>query len=171
MFIIRVTGYYADVKNGCKTFHICVDDGSSTKLRRSFSCPNGTLFDQANKVCQWKDNVDCSNSHPFAPRQPIPVSPITSQRNEIRPTSIPFNTQIPSPINNVLGSTPPSFLLSGIGQPSPASGSLDAGRSIQEMRRNTDDNSMRSDSLLLTPPQIRPQLFRPSDQLDNHQKA
>lgn len=172
----NVTGYYADMKNGCQTYHICIADGSGSGLKRSFACPNGTLFDQASSVCQWKDDIDCSKSHLFYPRSAASTnSPSTlHSSSEIRPTMSPFNTQIPSPTesNDHQGNTTPSgFLFSGVGQPSPAMGSLDAGRSLEETRRQTDENAMRPTRNLFSPPQFRPKLFRPSERLDDHRRA
>jgi hypothetical protein len=74
--------------------------------------------------------------------------------------------------NNFPDSTPPTnFMNFGAGQPSPAHGSLDAGRSLDDTRRNTDISPIRSRSTLYTPPQIRPPLFRASEQLDDRRKA
>lgn len=167
------------MKNGCRTFHICISDGSESGIKRSFACPNGTLFDQVNTVCQWKDDVDCSKSQLFYPRPAVSstVSPSSLQNGgDIRPTTSPFNTQIPSPVdhNNFHRppTTPSGLIFSGVGQPSPAMGSLDAGRSLDETRRLADVNSaMRPTRNLFSPPQIRPSLFRPSEQLDDHRRA
>ena len=178
-----VTGYYADVINGCRTFHICIADGSSSGLKRSFACPNGTLFDQANTVCQWKDDMDCSKSSFFFPRPAASATSTSTSSNTgsvMRPTTpSPFNTQIPSPMNNnnFPSATPSgSLIFSGLGQPSPAAGSLDAGRSLeqQDTRRNTEfvvESGVRPMRNLYSPPQIRPSLFRPSEQLDDTRKA
>lgn len=170
----RPPGYYADVKNECRTFHICIDDGSASGLKRSFACPNGTLFDQVNSVCQWKESMDCSKSHLFYPRRAASSteSATTASNSEIRPTSSPLNSQIPSPIGGFLNSTPPTnFMFLGVGQPSPAMGSLDAGRSLEDTRRNADNGGIRTRSTLYAPPQIRPPLFRPSERIDDPRKA
>nr|CAD7257182.1 unnamed protein product [Timema shepardi] len=44
----RQAGYYADPEAGCQKY--------------SFLCPNGTLFNQAVRVCDWWFNVDCKTS-------------------------------------------------------------------------------------------------------------
>ena len=158
------------MKNGCQTFHICIDDGisSSAGLKRSFACPNGTLFDQTSTICQWKDGVDCSKSQMFYPRPPpAAAAAATPQSDTIQQppstTASPFNTQIPSPTDNRFqhnGATPPSsmhgLMFSNVGQPSPALGSLDAGRSMHGFSRSSDDQH----------PGVRPALFRPSEQLN-----
>ena len=53
-------GYYADTDADCQAFHICAPDGSSSLLKYSFLCPNGTLFNQQYFICDWWFNVDCS---------------------------------------------------------------------------------------------------------------
>jgi len=53
-------GYYADVEARCQVFHVCHDYRKS-----SFLCPNGTLFDQQNFVCNWYFNVNCAKSPQF----------------------------------------------------------------------------------------------------------
>jgi len=53
----QIGGYYADVEARCQVFHVCHDYRKS-----SFLCPNGTLFDQQNFVCNWYFNVNCANS-------------------------------------------------------------------------------------------------------------
>merc|ERR1712071_420407 len=55
-----IGGYYADVEARCQVFHVCHDYRKS-----SFLCPNGTLFDQQNFVCNWYFNVDCAISPQF----------------------------------------------------------------------------------------------------------
>lgn len=64
----KIYGYYADVSNECKIFHVCVpvldNQGQATQppLIFSFFCNNGTIFNQENLVCDYADNVDCSQS-------------------------------------------------------------------------------------------------------------
>ena len=43
-----------------QSFHICAPDGSSSLIKYSFLCPNGTLFNQQYFICDWWFNVDCS---------------------------------------------------------------------------------------------------------------
>ncbi|XP_032454552.1 flocculation protein FLO11 isoform X1 [Nasonia vitripennis] len=50
-------GYYADPETNCQVFHIC---DNSRKI--SFLCPNGTIFQQSQLICDWWFKVDCSKS-------------------------------------------------------------------------------------------------------------
>ncbi|XP_044014110.1 putative uncharacterized protein DDB_G0282133 [Aphidius gifuensis] len=50
-------GYYGDTETNCQVFHIC-DNGRKT----SFLCPNGTIFQQSQLICDWWFKVDCSKS-------------------------------------------------------------------------------------------------------------
>ncbi|XP_030554027.1 uncharacterized protein LOC115757757 isoform X2 [Drosophila novamexicana] len=54
-------GLYADTDLGCMVFHVCAltDDGM---VRKSFLCPENTLFDQTILKCNWWFYVDCSSS-------------------------------------------------------------------------------------------------------------
>ncbi|XP_077531078.1 uncharacterized protein LOC144143149 [Haemaphysalis longicornis] len=51
----RSLGYYADVSNDCKIFHVCnpvlMSDGQVAMMQYSFVCPNQTLFDQQTLTC------------------------------------------------------------------------------------------------------------------------
>jgi len=55
-------GYYADPGAECQAFHICTADGTGGLAIYSFLCPNGTLFNQENFVCEYWFNVDCSQA-------------------------------------------------------------------------------------------------------------
>lgn len=67
----KIYGYYADVNNECKIFHVCVPvldaegQPSQPALIFSFFCGNGTLFNQENLVCDHSENVDCSQAENF----------------------------------------------------------------------------------------------------------
>ncbi|XP_048512385.1 mucin-5AC isoform X2 [Athalia rosae] len=50
-------GYYADLETNCQVFHIC-DNGRKI----SFLCPNGTIFQQSQLICDWWFKVDCGKS-------------------------------------------------------------------------------------------------------------
>ncbi|XP_046628884.1 mucin-4 isoform X2 [Neodiprion virginianus] len=50
-------GYYADPETNCQVFHIC-DNGRKI----SFLCPNGTVFQQSQLICDWWFKVDCGKS-------------------------------------------------------------------------------------------------------------
>ena len=57
------TGFYADVANNCQVFHYCWEVPVSAAgedprtFHWSFICPNQTLFDQANLVCNHIGNA------------------------------------------------------------------------------------------------------------------
>ena len=61
-------GYYADVNNACKVFHICVpiydNEGSLDRMDKySFVCGEGTVFDQATLTCNYPENAfPCQDS-------------------------------------------------------------------------------------------------------------
>ncbi|RWS26868.1 uncharacterized protein B4U80_02133 [Leptotrombidium deliense] len=57
---VAFPGYYADVETGCQVWHYCQLDGRHDK----FLCPNGTIFNQETRVCDWWYNVHCPSS-PF----------------------------------------------------------------------------------------------------------
>merc|ERR1711931_474428 len=53
-------GYYADVNNGCKVFHICVpiydNEGALDRMDKySFVCGEGTQFDQSTLTCNYPE--------------------------------------------------------------------------------------------------------------------
>ncbi|KAH8365640.1 hypothetical protein KR093_002988, partial [Drosophila rubida] len=54
----RQPGYYADTETRCQVWHWCLHSGH----QYSFLCPNGTVFNQAVRVCDWWSNVNCANS-------------------------------------------------------------------------------------------------------------
>lgn len=51
------SGYYADLETDCQVFHIC-EEGKKI----SFLCPNGTIFQQSELICEWWNKVNCTNS-------------------------------------------------------------------------------------------------------------
>ncbi|XP_037923077.1 mucin-5AC isoform X1 [Hermetia illucens] len=53
-------GYFADLETDCQVFHIC-DDGRKI----SFLCPNGTIFQQPELICDWWFKVNCGKSPNF----------------------------------------------------------------------------------------------------------
>jgi len=57
-----VEGYYADPEADCQLYHVCSDSGDGKYVKFDFLCPNGTVFNQAEFVCDWWFNVDCSTS-------------------------------------------------------------------------------------------------------------
>ena len=50
-------GFYGDPEADCKVFHVCVREG-----KKSFVCPNQTLFHQQFLICDWSNKVDCSTT-------------------------------------------------------------------------------------------------------------
>ncbi|CAG4941921.1 unnamed protein product [Parnassius apollo] len=54
----RILGaYYADVKSGCKAFHVCVNVAGGGIRDFRFYCPPGTLFHQEAQTCtDWGDD-------------------------------------------------------------------------------------------------------------------
>ncbi|XP_003702923.1 uncharacterized protein LOC100877474 [Megachile rotundata] len=51
----KQTGLYADLDYDCRIFHACDDSGKGFPV----ICPNNTLFDQRERICTDKDQVDC----------------------------------------------------------------------------------------------------------------
>nr|XP_023022761.1 uncharacterized protein LOC111511002 isoform X1 [Leptinotarsa decemlineata]XP_023022762.1 uncharacterized protein LOC111511002 isoform X1 [Leptinotarsa decemlineata] len=51
------SGYYADLDTDCQVFHICEEE-----KKISFLCPNGTIFQQSDLICEWWFKVDCTNT-------------------------------------------------------------------------------------------------------------
>lgn len=54
--------YYADVEAKCAVYFICIAGAKGEMVPVSFACPNGTLFNQANKVCAQEEMVFCAIS-------------------------------------------------------------------------------------------------------------
>ncbi|XP_076366071.1 uncharacterized protein LOC143254996 [Tachypleus tridentatus] len=58
----RIYGYYADMSNDCKVFHVCVPP----KKHYSFICGNLTVFDQATMTCADPEAaISCSESEKY----------------------------------------------------------------------------------------------------------
>jgi len=58
----NVPGFYADMEADCQVWHYCKPDGHF----ESFLCPNGTIYNQENRVCEWWFNVNCEDNNKFA---------------------------------------------------------------------------------------------------------
>ncbi|XP_022248988.1 uncharacterized protein LOC111087255 [Limulus polyphemus] len=63
-------GYYADVDNDCKIFHVCHTvthaNGKSEVLQWSFLCGNLTFFNQLTLTCGFsEETVQCTNAPGF----------------------------------------------------------------------------------------------------------
>ncbi|KOC68637.1 hypothetical protein WH47_06429, partial [Habropoda laboriosa] len=56
----KLPGYYADPEARCQAsvWHWCLPNGRQF----SFLCPNGTVFSQSARVCDWWFKVDCNDS-------------------------------------------------------------------------------------------------------------
>lgn len=66
----RRYGYYADVDNECKIFHICHEvelaDGTKQLNHWSFFCGNQTVFNQLSFTCAHpEESVPCENARDF----------------------------------------------------------------------------------------------------------
>lgn len=51
--------YYADVEAKCAIYYVCIGGANGALVPVSFACPNGTLFNQANRVCAQEEMVFC----------------------------------------------------------------------------------------------------------------
>ncbi|RWS23430.1 hypothetical protein B4U80_02118 [Leptotrombidium deliense] len=51
--------YYADIETNCAVYYICLANQYNKLSPISFACPNGTIFNQANKVCTPHEQVSC----------------------------------------------------------------------------------------------------------------
>ncbi|XP_050686362.1 U-scoloptoxin(01)-Cw1a-like [Eriocheir sinensis] len=64
----RGYGYYADMDNACKVFHVCLpianDEGEAAAMHHfSFFCGNGTVFSQESLTCASEtDAFPCQDS-------------------------------------------------------------------------------------------------------------
>ncbi|XP_060534543.1 U-scoloptoxin(01)-Cw1a-like [Cylas formicarius] len=54
----KLPGYYSDPEAQCQVWHWCLPNGQ----KFSFLCPNGTIFNQFARVCDWFFNVDCPST-------------------------------------------------------------------------------------------------------------
>jgi len=65
----RRYGYYADVSNDCRVFHICdptinVNQESQT-LQFGFFCPKGMIFAQEKLICDHSSAIACKDSERY----------------------------------------------------------------------------------------------------------
>ena len=127
--------------------------GPSGLKASMITCPVGTLFSQVNTVCQWADDVNCNNSEQFYPQLPKKTTTLDGINTPV--TTIPFRTQIPKPMQP------------HVQEPSPALGSLDAGRSLHRDFNTATATQFANRNDMQQ--QVRPSLFRPMDQLVNPQ--
>lgn len=65
----RVTGYYADVKLGCRVYHFCATEelGEVSYQRVSYMCLEGSIFDQKELNCvRERDlNIPCDKAESY----------------------------------------------------------------------------------------------------------
>ena len=52
-------GFFADKSTNCRTFYRCLWSRTSLAKKVEYTCPDGTLFNQAVMVCDWAFNVEC----------------------------------------------------------------------------------------------------------------
>ena len=52
---------WALINGSIKVWHYCSQDG----LVESFLCPNGTIYSQERRVCEWYYDVDCKTTNQF----------------------------------------------------------------------------------------------------------
>ncbi|XP_049516936.1 uncharacterized protein LOC119465086 [Dermacentor silvarum] len=69
-FRCRRSGYFADVSNYCRVYHVCHKvrhaDGSSEMQHFSFFCGNQTVFNQLSLTCTYpEDAVPCRKAPNF----------------------------------------------------------------------------------------------------------
>ena len=83
-------GYYADVNNGCKAFHICVpiynNEGALDRMDKySFVCGEGTQFDQSTLTCNYPDVCFILCYQDITSLKHLPVSVCLPLRGEPEP--------------------------------------------------------------------------------------
>merc|ERR1712212_1312117 len=66
----RQYGFYADPANNCQIFHVCLpvetEEGLTETNMWSFICGLGSIFDQAQLVCNYlEDSLPCSEAESF----------------------------------------------------------------------------------------------------------
>ncbi|XP_013785270.1 uncharacterized protein LOC106469326 [Limulus polyphemus] len=69
-FVCSNDGYYADVGNKCKIFHVCetvrYPNGQQEIKQSSFMCGNQTVFNQASFTCAFpEESILCKNAPDF----------------------------------------------------------------------------------------------------------
>ncbi|XP_076177357.1 chitin-binding domain protein thawb, partial [Ptiloglossa arizonensis] len=84
-------GYYADLETNCQVFHIC-DNGRKI----SFLCPNGTIFQQSQLICDWWFKVDCSKSTELYEQSSEQLIEEERRRAESRKSKLDYQQSIES---------------------------------------------------------------------------
>ncbi|OAD53625.1 hypothetical protein WN48_09616, partial [Eufriesea mexicana] len=84
-------GYYADLETNCQVFHIC-DNGRKI----SFLCPNGTIFQQSQLICDWWFKVDCSKSTELYEQSSEQLLEEERRRAELRKSKLDYQQPIVS---------------------------------------------------------------------------
>ncbi|KRT80783.1 Carbohydrate-binding protein, partial [Oryctes borbonicus] len=81
------SGYYADLETSCQVFHIC---NGGAKI--SFLCPNGTIFQQSDLICEWWFKVNCTSSPSFYSESAEQLREETWKRKNYRKSESNRNT-------------------------------------------------------------------------------
>jgi len=102
----RGFGYYADVKNDCKVFHMChpttLPDGQQAIMQYSFFCPANTTFNQKSLTCAPYDvssTIPCSQAEKYyyvneqLASDHVPQVP-THQGTPVYPSTSPYHQQV-----------------------------------------------------------------------------
>jgi len=69
-------------QSNCKNFYLCKFSGTQYETIVNHSCPEGLLFDEALKMCNWENKVICNLSP-----DTTTFSPVTSSRSTITTSS------------------------------------------------------------------------------------
>lgn len=99
----RVYGYYADVKNECKIYHVCapkLTNGVQSYEHYSFICADGLVFDQQRVTCvpQEDTSIECSEAESYYANRlhhQVLASPV------VVPSIIPSVVPVVSPVRVV----------------------------------------------------------------------
>ncbi|XP_067125886.1 probable serine/threonine-protein kinase DDB_G0278901 isoform X1 [Centruroides vittatus] len=67
-------GLYADPETDCQVWHMC--PGGSLVPRHSFLCPNGTIFNEFRRICDWWYNVRCEKDDTRKRRSVDELAPV-----------------------------------------------------------------------------------------------
>ena len=75
--------FYLDrSQSNCKNFYLCKFSGTQYETIVNHSCPEGLLFDEALKMCNWENKVICNPSP-----DTTTISPVTSSRSTVTNSS------------------------------------------------------------------------------------
>ena len=57
--------FYGDPEAQCQAFHICFNEDNFGIAKRSWLCPNETIFNQPKAICDWWYNFNCTLTKEF----------------------------------------------------------------------------------------------------------